>query len=158
MPGYRTKQLPVLGAGAVIFKGGSVLLVKRRNEPSRGLWSLPGGVVEAGERVRETVAREVREETGITVRVGSLVGVFEKIVRKGGRIRFHFAVLDYLATPLSGRLRPASDADDARWVPIPALGRYRLSRGVSSMIARALRIAPHPSLSPLGRGIRGEGD
>lgn len=79
--GRRYPEQPVLGVGAVVLSGGQVLLVKRGSPPTQGLWSLPGGAVEVGESLQQTVAREVAEETGVAVEVGSLVGVFERLLK-----------------------------------------------------------------------------
>ncbi len=140
-PHRRTPSFPILAVGAVLIRGRDVLLVRRRYQPNKGLWSLPGGAVETGERTADAAAREVREESGLRVRVGPLVGVHETIIRSGGTVAYHYVILDYLAVPLSGRLRPATDALDARWVPLSSIGRYRTSHGVSSMIRRARAFA-----------------
>ncbi len=147
--GRRDAQVPLLGVGAIIIKDKAVLLIRRKYEPSRGLWSFPGGMVERGERVKAAVKREAQEETGLRIRVGPLVGVFEKIVRSSQRVRYHYVVLDYLAVPVSGRVRPRSDALDARWIKMSDLSSYKLSRGVLAMITRALSmlrlgICTHP--------------
>ncbi|HEX4017638.1 MAG TPA: NUDIX domain-containing protein [Frankiaceae bacterium] len=93
--------------GAVITRAdGCVLLIQRGNEPGRGLWSLPGGRVESGESDEEAVAREVAEETGLTVTVGKLAGRVQR-----GR----YDIGDYFATVVSGELAAATDALDARW-------------------------------------------
>lgn len=93
--------------GAVITRDdGRVLLIKRGNEPGRGLWSLPGGRVEPGESDEVAVAREVAEETGLTVAVGNLAGR----VRRG-----RYDIGDYFATVVSGELAAATDALDACW-------------------------------------------
>ncbi|EID53585.1 NUDIX hydrolase [Saccharomonospora xinjiangensis] len=94
--------------GGVVFDAeGRLLLIRRRQEPSAGLWSLPGGRVERGESDPEAVIRELREETGLTVRPISCVGLVTR-----GRYEIH----DYTCTVEGGRLRPGDDADDARWV------------------------------------------
>ncbi|MGH9602057.1 MAG: NUDIX hydrolase, partial [Terriglobales bacterium] len=97
---------PLVGVGAVICKDRRVVVVLRKSSPLAGQWSIPGGLVEVGERLHEAVAREAREETGLTVKVGERVEVFERILPDArGRIQYHFVLLDYLCRPVKGRLR-----------------------------------------------------
>jgi 8-oxo-dGTP diphosphatase len=91
---------------------GRLLVVLRAREPAAGTWSLPGGRVESGEADADAVTREVREETGLVVRPGALAGTVER----PGPAGTVYAIFDYLAEPVSGRLAPATDAADARWV------------------------------------------
>ena len=72
---------PIVGVGAVVFDDEAVLLVRRNQDPARGQWSLPGGVVELGETLREAVERELREELSISVEIGGLIGVYDRIFR-----------------------------------------------------------------------------
>jgi 8-oxo-dGTP diphosphatase len=95
---------------------GRVLLVRRGHEPMKGRWSLPGGLLEVGERLMDGVAREVREETGLVVEALELVELLDRIHRDGDRVRYHYVIADYLCRVLSGELKAASDADEARWV------------------------------------------
>ena len=92
-----------MGVGAVVWRGGEVLLERRGQPPAQGSWSLPGGLVDVGETLEQAVRREVREECSIEVEVGPLLGVFEPIVRDDdGRIRYHYVVIDYLARYVGG--------------------------------------------------------
>jgi len=110
---------PVVAVAAAVISGKGLLLVRRASEPGRGKWSLPGGVVRLGERLREAVVREVLEETGLLVEVLDVLDVVEVIRRdEEGRVRYHYVIVDYVARPISGQLRPATDALDARWVGI----------------------------------------
>ncbi len=94
--------------GGVVHDGaGRLLLVRRGRAPARGLWSLPGGRVEPGESDAEALVRELREETGLTVRPGVFLGTVT---------RTQYRILDYRCVPEGGTLRPGDDADDARWV------------------------------------------
>ena len=107
-----SQERPILAVGAIVVRDGSLLLVRRGRDPGRGLWSLPGGRVEAGESLSEAVRREVKEETGVDVEVGDLAGVFEV------RDPTHLVVLDYFAVAQADQApRAGTDADDARWVP-----------------------------------------
>ena len=95
----------------MILRGDRVLLVERGREPLKGYWSLPGGVLEVGELAEDAVRREVREETGLDVKVETLVQVFERVMRDAeDRPEYHYVLLDYLCTPLGGELCAADDA------------------------------------------------
>lgn len=92
-------ERPIVGVGAIILDHSpdhrKVLLVRRGTEPNRGEWSLPGGAVQAGEKLQEAVRREILEETGLAVRVEEVVEVLDRIVRdEQGRVRFHYVLVD----------------------------------------------------------------
>jgi mutator protein MutT len=138
-------ERPVIGVGAVILDGDRVLLVRRAHEPLKGEWSLPGGAVELGETLAEALAREVREETGLEVRVGPVVEVLDRVHRApDGRIEYHFVLVDYLCAPAGGRLAAASDADSACWVRVDDLAPYRLASETLAVIVKAGRTAWRP--------------
>jgi ADP-ribose pyrophosphatase YjhB (NUDIX family) len=129
---------PIVGVAAVVLRDGQVLLVLRGREPARGLWGLPGGMLELGETLAEGVQREVLEECGVKIEVGPQVGVFEPMQRDdAGRLRYHYVVLDYLARYISGDLRAADDAADACWVALDALERLPMLAETRDMIRKA---------------------
>lgn len=129
---------PIIGVAAIVLRGDDVLLVQRGREPARGLWGLPGGMLELGETVAEGVRREVLEECGVEVEVGPLVGVFEPMQRDDdGLLRYHYVVLDYLARYVGGELLAADDADDARWVALEGLERLPMLAETRAMIRTA---------------------
>ena len=109
-------DMPRVAVGAVVIRGGRVLLVRRGKPPARGLWAIPGGSVRLGETLQQAAEREIREETGVTVRAGAPVLTFESIRRDAhGRVRFHYVIVDLAAAWVSGEPVPSDDADDARW-------------------------------------------
>lgn len=109
-------ETPLIGVGAVVVHEGRVLLVCRGSEPLKGHWTLPGGLLELGESVIDGVAREVLEETGLIVEPVELVELVDRIYREDGRVRYHYAIADYLCRVAGGELRADSDADAVRWV------------------------------------------
>ena len=131
---------PILGVGAIILDRGRVLLVERGREPLKGYWSLPGGVVEAGERLEDGIRREVLEETGLAVRPLGIFEVFERVNRDArGRLEYHYVLVDYLCRVESGELRAADDANRAEWVRRSDLRAYRITEGTVEVIERAFR-------------------
>jgi mutator protein MutT len=122
-------------------KGKQVLLVRRGREPLRGQWSLPGGLVRVGESMAQALRREIAEETGLAVRVESMVEVLDHITRdRQKRVRFHYVLVDFLCRVKSGRLRASSDASEAKWVSSDQLAAYRLRPATRRVIARALEL------------------
>ncbi len=116
-PGNLYPLAPRVGIGAITIHEGRVLLVKRAAEPSRGLWAIPGGTLELGETMQECAAREILEETGITIKVGACIYVFDFMERDAeGKIKFHFVIVDFAGEYVSGEPKGADDADEARFV------------------------------------------
>lgn len=116
-----------MGVGAVAVRDNVILVVKRGRAPSKGLWSLPGGRVEWGETMAEALRREVEEETGLEVEVGTLAGVVEHIYPEEG---FHYVIVDSFVTVISGALRPGGDVTGARWVPLGEMAQLPLAPGL----------------------------
>jgi len=117
---------PLVGVGAIIIENARVVLVKRAHPPLQAEWSIPGGVLEVGELVGEAAIREAREETGLIVEPGELLGVFDRVLRHAdGRVQYHYVLIDFLCRPVGGELHAASDAAEVRWFTreqLPALG------------------------------------
>ena len=110
----------VLGAGAVIHRGGRVLVVKRAEPPHAGLWAFPGGMVEQGESPQEAAARETLEEVGLKVKIEDVFYIASYLPDELGRVgRSQVVVIDFLAKPLNGRVVLNSESLDSRWV-LPA--------------------------------------
>lgn len=132
---------PMVGVGAVILREEAVLLVRRGRPPAYGKWSVPGGLVNLGERIEAAVKREIQEEAGLVVELHGVVGVVDRIIRdQEGRIKYHYILVDFLATPIEGMLRFGSDALDARWVPVEALPSYDTTEGLADMVQRAVAL------------------
>ena len=132
---------PYVGVGAVIVDGGKVLIVKRKYDPLAGQWSLPGGGVELGETLEDSVVREMLEETGLEIEVGPVIEVFDRITRDDeGEVKYHFVLVDYLCWPLGGELQASSDVADARFVDPSELPQYNLTKKATEVIERALEL------------------
>jgi ADP-ribose pyrophosphatase YjhB (NUDIX family) len=139
---------PVVGVGAVIAQDGRVLLIRRGQAPLLGEWSLPGGVVECGETLREGIVREVREETGLGVETGKLLGVYERVVRSDdGRVRYHYVLIDFLCGVISEELKAGSDAADVRWFTRAELGSLGLPLDTQEVIGKGLDFKPDANTS-----------
>lgn len=137
-------ERPIVGVGAVIIdsKGWRVVLVRRGAPPLQGQWSLPGGAVELGETLRAAAQREVQEETGLTVEVGELLEVFDRIVPAAdGRTRYHYVLVDFLCRVRGGELRAGCDAADALWADRLELEKYSLENPAMEVIRKGFAIA-----------------
>lgn len=119
-----------------------MLLVERAKQPLKGWWSLPGGVLETGERLRDGICREVLEETGLVVEPLEVVEIFERIMRDGeGRVEYHYVLIDYLCQVTGGALCAADDVCNAAWISRSDLDRYRITEGSLEVIEKALDLA-----------------
>ncbi len=129
---------PFVGVGAVVFKDRQVLLIRRGRPPRQGIWSLPGGLQEVGETVFATAAREVLEETGLTVEIIELVDVVDSITRDAqDRTRYHYTLVDVRAEWRAGEAVAADDAEEVAWAPLDSLARYDLWSETERVIRRA---------------------
>ena len=121
-------EQPLVGVGAIIIARGKILLEKRKNEPGRGQWSIPGGLVELGESVEQTAIREVKEETGLEVEKPEHIDVVDNIdLDEEGKVRYHFIIIDYLVKLKGGSAEASSDAAELRWVAFENVGTYDLT-------------------------------
>jgi 8-oxo-dGTP diphosphatase len=156
---------PIVGVGAVVIVAAEdrrligldddvsergVILIKRRFEPLAGQWSLPGGTVEVGETLEAAIAREIAEETGVSVDVGPVVDVFDRIMLdQARRVQYHFVLIDYVCRPTGGRLAHGSDVSDVVVAEPGSFDGYRLTDKARSVIELALnmpvsRVSFHP--------------
>jgi 8-oxo-dGTP diphosphatase len=128
-------EQPLVGVGAIIVRDGQVVLVKRGHAPLLGEWSIPGGLLEVGETLRQGAEREAQEETGLVVRARELLGVFERMVPdEQERTRFHYILIDFLCEVVSGELKASGDAADARWFAPDELSRLPLPDDTAAVI------------------------
>ena len=130
-------ELPFVGVGAIIIEADRVLLVKRAHPPIQGQWSIPGGVLEVGEMVREAAIREAREETGLIVEPGELLGVYDRILRDPeNRVQYHYVLIDFLCRRTGGELLAASDAAEVRWFSREELPALNLAEDTEDVISK----------------------
>ena len=133
---------PLLGVGAVIVRDERVLVVRRLNPPLQGQWSIPGGLVETGETIKQALIREIREETGLAVEPIELIEVFERILRDTeSRVQYHFVVIDYLCRILSGEASPRTDVSEIQWTRLEDLPELGITPETSSVMQKGLNAA-----------------
>ena len=120
---------PVVGVGAVIVDNGKIALIKRGNEPSRGKWTIPGGLVELAESPEQAVVREAKEETGLDVENPVLVDVVSNVDSdENGKVKYHYVIIEYFVHVKAGTAQALSDAAELRWVPFKEVEDYDLTR------------------------------
>jgi 8-oxo-dGTP diphosphatase len=144
-------EAPLVGVGAIIIRDSRVVLVRRAHPPLEGQWSIPGGLLEVGELVREAAVREAREETGLVVAVGNEapgkevpgeeptdpLGVFDRVLRSpDGRVQYHYVLIDFLCRLVGGELKAAGDAAEARWFTREELPTLKLAEDTLEVIGR----------------------
>lgn len=131
----RYPQSPRVAVGAVVFKDNRVLLVQRGKPPAKGLWAIPGGSVNLGERLSEAAEREILEETGIVVKAREPVLTFDMVERDAhDRVRFHYVIVDLVADYVSGEPSSGDDAVDARWVSADELASLPVSSTTQALL------------------------
>ena len=145
----RYPKRPLVGVGALIIDGDRILLVERGQEPLKGWWSLPGGLLELGEKLTDAICREVLEETGLIVEPVAFHEIFERIIPgkapdqpgkapdQTGDPEYHYVLIDYVCRVTGGSLAAASDASRAVWIPRQELNRYGITEGTLAVIERA---------------------
>jgi 8-oxo-dGTP diphosphatase len=130
---------PRVGVGAIIIRDGKILLVKRGVEPSIGLWAIPGGTLKLGETLQECAAREILEETGITIKIGACVYVFDFFQRdEKDKIKYHFVVVDFAGEYVCGEPKGGDDAVEARWFTPEELSGLPVAKNTLSAL-KAIR-------------------
>jgi 8-oxo-dGTP diphosphatase len=130
-------EVPLIGVGAVIIEDERVVLVKRAHPPLQDMWSIPGGVLEVGELVREAAVREAREETGLMVEPIELLGVYDRVLRNPEqRVQYHYVLIDFLCRRAAGDLAAASDAAEVRWFTREEISELNLAEDTLNVIAK----------------------
>ena len=133
---------PFVGASIAVIRGDRVLLAARANEPMRGVWTLPGGLVEAGETLADAALRELREEVGLGAVVVGVLSPTEIILRDGeGRVRHHYVVHPHAARWVGGEPVPGPEALDVRWATIAEVEGLETTPGLSGTLDEAFRRA-----------------
>ena len=144
---------PVVGVGGVVIRDDHVLLVRRGREPLKGEWSIPGGMLELGEKLEDGVRRELLEETGLEVEPLALIATFDRISHerlpddagREPRVQYHYVIVDYVCQTVKGTLVPASDVIDARWVTREEMRHYHLTEMATAVIHRAFEFFRSPA-------------
>ena len=134
---------PIIGVGGVVVSHGRALLVRRATEPLKGEWSVPGGVLELGEKLRDGVRREVLEETGLEVEPLQVLEVFDSIFNdEQGRTQYHYVLIDYLCSVISGEACAGSDVSEVRWVTEDELAALGLRESIERVLRKGLACSP----------------
>ena len=146
-------EKPIVGIGGVVIEASKTLLIRRGTEPLMGQWSIPGGTLELGETLAEGAARELKEETGLEVRVLDMIEVFERINFGRGadetwttreerrRPRFHFVIVDYLCERISGAAVAGGDVTEVAWASEDQLEKFALTPTATRVIRKAFSMA-----------------
>jgi 8-oxo-dGTP diphosphatase len=133
---------PIIAVGAIIRDGARIVVIRRDREPAKGRWTFPGGGIELGETVRDALRREALEETGLEVEAGELAAIVDRILPDdAGRIQYHYVILDFLARPVAGALRPGDDASDIRWVGLSELEQLDMTEQAKEIARKLLSTA-----------------
>ena len=132
---------PFLAVSAAIVRHGQVLVVRRARTPAQGLFTLPGGVVEAGETLAEAVVREVLEETSLTIEPVALAGHREVITRDAAqRVQRHFVIMAFAARWVAGEPHLSAELAEWRWLRPPQLSGLSTTEGLAAIVEAALRL------------------
>jgi len=133
---------PIVGVGTVIIENGRALVVRRGTEPLKGEWSIPGGVVELGETLRQAAAREAKEETGLEVEPDEVLEVVDRIMRDSEyKVQYHYVLVDFLCRRVSGEARPGADASELRWITARELESFPIADPAAAVIRKGLKRA-----------------
>ncbi len=130
-------ETPLVGIGAIIIEDDRVVLVRRGHPPQLGEWSIPGGLLEVGETLRQAAVREALEETSLTIETADLLGVYDRVVRDADeRTLYHFVLIDFLCYRIGGEPHAAGDAAEACWFTKSELKTLSLAADTLEVIHR----------------------
>ncbi|MHC1627962.1 MAG: NUDIX hydrolase [Candidatus Nezhaarchaeales archaeon] len=128
---------PLVGVGVLVVHEDKVLLIKRRMDPDKGLWAIPGGLVNLGEKIRDAAAREVLEETGVKVNIKRLIDVVDKIVLDDqGRVKYHFVIVDFEGEAMNHNLNASPEVEEAKWMSKEEIKNIELSETTKDLLVR----------------------
>jgi ADP-ribose pyrophosphatase YjhB (NUDIX family) len=140
-------NFPIISAGGVIIIDGKILIIKRKNEPESGKWTIPGGVINIGEKIKDGLKREIFEETGLNVDIRNLLDIVEKIIEDNqGGIKYHYVIADYLCEYVSGDIKASSDALEVKLISPDDIDRFELCNGTKRIIEMALNYVKKESI------------
>ncbi|MDA4123113.1 MAG: NUDIX hydrolase [Thaumarchaeota archaeon] len=142
MPNRREyPEHPLVGVGGLIQDEGSILLIKRKFEPNKGKWSLPGGLLETGEDPEEGARREVREELGLEVKVEGFFSLANEVIRDDrGQVKYHFILLDYLMRQLGGEITLNEESEEFRWFQVGEVERLDTTENTKIVARKLLKV------------------
>jgi ADP-ribose pyrophosphatase YjhB (NUDIX family) len=119
---------PVVGVGAVIIRDGQIALIKRGNEPAKGKWTIPGGLVELAESPEQAVIRETKEEVGLEVEKPVLMDVVSNVdYDEQGKVKYHYVIIEYLVQVTAGNAEASSDAVELAWIQFDKVENFDLT-------------------------------
>jgi 8-oxo-dGTP diphosphatase len=142
---FRKRQYPPFPlpavAGFIMDSNSRILLIKRASPPSKNKWSLPGGMVDLGEKLEAALHREILEECGIGVQIGPLFNAASRIVKdQNNHIQYHYIILNYLCQYIGGPVQANSDAGEAQWFHLKEIEKLDLSEGIFDVIQKGIQI------------------
>jgi ADP-ribose pyrophosphatase YjhB (NUDIX family) len=111
-------------------------MVKRSHDPGKGLWSIPGGLLEVGETIKDALIREVKEETGVDVKHTKIIDVHDLIIKDGNKIKYHYVLISSLATLRGGVLNASTDVEEVKWIPINEIKNLKVTKTATHLIKK----------------------